>query len=227
MKKILVAGLIIVSVIFMCMGINYVSNERMIHQYNNEVYQINNFDVLGFFQPYIGPYNRGNIYYKLGNYDTAVQEYQKALEKHPSKRKECKIRINLALAMVEKLDFENITLEDRDEMIRVLDEAIAVLTEKNCANLDQESGHDKDAQQLEIELSQLKEALQNAEGESESSDDTKDEQKKDSNTEQSTEQSDELKDKFKAQQDEVQKERNQIYENQELFNPSFSDEPSW
>ena len=55
MKKILVAGLIVVSVIFMCMGINYVSNERMIHQYNNEVYQINNFDVLGFFQPYIGP----------------------------------------------------------------------------------------------------------------------------------------------------------------------------
>ena len=80
---------------------------------------------------------------------------------------------------------------------------------------------------MEIELSQLKEALQNAEGESESSDDTKDEQKKDSNTEQSTEQSDELEDKFKAQQDEVQKERNQIYENQELFNPSFSDEPSW
>lgn len=233
MKKTLVVSLILSFILFLIMGINYIGNEKMIRNYRNEIYKVNNLDVLGFFQPYIAPYNRGNIDYQLGNYEKAVEEYQSALEKHPPHKKECMIRINLALAMVAGIDFENLTSEQVEETIQILNQAIDVLVEKNCANRDHQSGHNADAQQLEIELQQIIDALENADS-SENGEDNKQQNgdsKEQENPEQGgeTKEKSELQQKFEEQQKDVQKERNDMYEINELYKMEFdySDDPVW
>lgn len=234
MKKALVVSLILSFVLFLIMGINYIGNEKMIKNYQNEIYKVNSLDVLGFFQPYIAPYNRGNIDYQLGNYDQAIEEYKKALEKHPPQKKECMIRINLALAMVAGIDFENLTADQVDETIQILEEAIDVLVEKNCANRDHQSGHNVDAQQLEIELQQIIDALKNASSSGDGEDNRQ--QPDDGSKEQNdpaqggeTKEKSELQQKFEEQQKDVQKERNDMYEINELYKMDFdySDAPVW
>ena len=231
MKKALIAGFVLSVVLFLFMGVNYIGNERMIKNYNNGIYKLNSLDVLGIFQPYVAPYNRGNIDFQLGNYDEAILYYEKALKKRPPEKKECKIRINMALAMVAGIDFDNLNKEDVDETIQILENAIGVLVEKNCANEDHQSGHSEDAQQLEIELSQLIEALQNSSGEGDDSDpqnDGSNEKDNKNKPEQETQKSD-LQQKFEEQQRDVQKERNDMYEINEIFKMDFdfSDEPVW
>lgn len=232
MKKALVISLILSFVLFLIMGINYISNQRMIKNYMDGIYKVNHLDVLGVFQPYIAPYNRGNIDYQLGNYDEAINEYKSALEKHPPHKKECQIRINLALAMVTKIDFENVTPEQTEDIIQTLNDAIDILVEKNCANRDHLSGHNEDAQQLEKELQMMIEMLQNME-ESEANADGKKQSNSPSRetTEQSIDegQKTELQQKFEEQQKEVQNERNNMYEINEIFKSDFdfSDAPVW
>lgn len=231
MKKIMVVCFIISSMLLACFGLNYYSNEKMIKNYNRGVYKVNSYDILGFLQPYVREYNRGNIDYKEGNYDKAIEDYQKALKKHPPKKKECKIRINLVLAMVAQLDFENVNSSNVDEYIDVLQQGIDILTEKGCANEDQVSGHDIDAQQLEIELAQMIEALKNPSGGEGDSDnqDQKDDQKNTEEAKEEPKEKSDLQKKFEEQQKEVQKGRNDMYEVNEIYKMEidFSTDPVW
>lgn len=233
MKRALVVGLILSFILFLIMGINYIGNEKMIRNYQNEVYKVNSLDVLGFFQPYIAPYNRGNIDYQMGNYDQAIEEYKKALEKHPPQNKECMIRINLALAMIAGIDFENLTSDQVEETIQILESAIGVLEEKNCANQDHQSGHNADAQQLEIELQEIIDALKNdSSGNGDGNQQQPDDGSKDQNDPAQggqTKEKSELQQKFEEQQKDVQKERNDMHEINELYKMEFdySDAPVW
>ena len=49
---------------FLCLLANDRANETMIKKYENGEYTENKLSVLGFVEPYISHYNRGNILYK-------------------------------------------------------------------------------------------------------------------------------------------------------------------
>ena len=55
------------------------SNNRMIEKFNEGTYEQNPLGFLGFTEPYVNSYNRGNIFYTLGQYELAEQEYEQAM----------------------------------------------------------------------------------------------------------------------------------------------------
>lgn len=213
MKKILIVFLILSSVLFGLVALNFAANERMIHNYNNGIYKSNPFWVLGVAQPYVSKYNQGNICYKIGDYPAAVALYQEALTHKIPEKRECKVRINLALAMLRGLDVDEINDANKDEVLEMLYQARDVLTEKGCANKDDDNGHDQDAQQLKNEIDQLIQEIENAQnGSSADSSDTQDPQdgkQEESTTEEqpTTQEKSDLQQKYEQQQNDAQLER--------------------
>lgn len=164
MKKIIVLVWIVFAVAFILFFINYVSNEAMISKYNSGVYEKNRFAVVSFTEPCIKPYNDGNICYMEGDYEAAIELYKEALSHNPSEEKDCKIRINLALAMLATIDFENIDDTNVEEIIAYLEEARGILTENGCASPEGHDGHNEDSQKLKEEIDAIIEQLKNPSG---------------------------------------------------------------
>lgn len=158
MKRILRIICILLSIFFICLLVNYFSNESMIEDYNNGVYGENKLAVLGFTEPYIAHYNQGNVYYKAKEYDKAVKEYEKALESNPPHDRECLIRINLALAMIAPIDIEKVTPKEVEDTIEILEGAKSVLYEQECAT-EEGDGHNREAQTLADEIDELEKLL--------------------------------------------------------------------
>ncbi len=142
--------------------------------------------VTNFQQPYIAHYNYGNVAYQNDKFDIAIREYKRALELYPPKKKECSIRINLALAMLEKIEEEleedetNEEIESeekKEETIAKLKEARKVLTEENCAGEKDDDGHSKKAEELKADIDEWIERLEN--GKDDDDDSKKNNNKKD------------------------------------------------
>ena len=114
-----------------------------------------------YFQLYIYHYNKGNDAYENGDYESAIEAYEDALACHVPDKKECDIRVNLALAMIAPIDLENLSESEVDDTIALLKEARDVLTEDGCAHMDDEDGHDADAQTLKDEIDEYIEQLEN------------------------------------------------------------------
>ena len=79
------------------------------------------------YQRYIYHYNRGNTFYEEGQYDKAVDEYEKALNCRLAEGKECDIRVNTALAMVAPLEIQNpekLSEKERKQYIKILEGAV-------------------------------------------------------------------------------------------------------
>lgn len=218
-KKIVTVIGIVSGICFALLFVNYMSNEKFIKNYNEGVYESSRVTpVLGFTQPYVYHYNQGNIYYNRSDYEGAEQEYRKALESGLSGDKDCKARINLALSMVTPIDVENVTADNLDETIEILENAKNVLIENGCAHRDDENGHNSEAQTLKDEIDAFEEQLRNQveEQEKEEKEDSEeDEQKSESGDEGSTEEQDEGSDELKEQLDELQ-EKGLNQRNQEL-----------
>ena len=108
-------------------------------------------------------YHMGNISYQLEDYDAAIGWYQRSLEKHPpEEEKECAVRINLALALLHKVDYEHLDTEKAVQTaISQLQNARSVLTEHGCADPDRTDGHSPEAEQLKKEIDELLQQLQN------------------------------------------------------------------
>lgn len=151
-KKLLFCIWIIVFLFFGVLMVNFISNERMISKYNSGVYEFNKLSALGFTQPYIRPYNNGNIYYMQGEYELAIASYDQALTKHPTKNAICDIIVNKSLSMLQLFSVEYEKKADIDPIIDKLLEVEEVLLSYGCANADLTSGHDEEAQQLYNEI---------------------------------------------------------------------------
>ena len=135
-------------------------NEAFISKYDKNTYEIKLVEklfLLNISEPYIAHYNYGNVLYKNNEFQQAIEEYQKALSLFPTKYKECKIRINLALAMLTEVDEKNKT---NDQNIEILKDAREVLCEDGCANRDNNNGHSKDAEKLKADIDKLIKKLQ-------------------------------------------------------------------
>ncbi len=159
-KKIAIAVWILTAAFLGILVLNYVSNRKLIENYGEGVYQQNDFGFLGFTQPYINHFNKGNICYKLGDYEKAKQEYQMALNLRPSDPYDCKVRVNYALSHVTPIDVDEIDEDNYEEIIEICETAKSILSENGCAT-ENNDGHYYAAQKLYNEINQFIEDLKN------------------------------------------------------------------
>ena len=159
--KRVVVGIWVLLVIFMgILLLSYYSNHKMIKDFKKEKYEFNQLGFLGFTEPYVNYYNRGNIFYSLGDYERAIAEYDMALSCNPPEPIDCMIRVNYALSLLAPIDADNITEENLDMVLDILDEARDVLLENGCAT-DDGDGHDDAAQKLKDEIDEFEQELLN------------------------------------------------------------------
>ena len=228
MKKVLVVIWAVLVIFFICLTVNHVSNEKMINNYENQVYEENKITLFGFFEPYIKYYNQGDILYQQGQYKQAEEQFRKALDNGIKGERDCKARINIALSMIADTDMDNITEDNVDDVISILEDARNVLTEKGCAHESDNAGHNSDAQQLKNDIDKFIEQLRNQEngggGKDSDSDDPQNPEKD------PTENFKEKEKKIKELIGEGQKERNRSLVDPEEFNNIFEnyyDGPTW
>ena len=164
MKRFLAAVLTLLVMFLAVLLLADYSNNKMIDNYNNGIYENNPLGFLGFMEPYVNSYNRGNIYYTLGQYELAQQEYEQAMQSNLTERQDCRLRVNYALSLVEQIDPNNITEENLDEVLAILDQARDILCENGCASRDDNSGHYPDAQTLKNEIDEFYDSLINPPG---------------------------------------------------------------
>ena len=150
---------VIVFIISLFLILRYTLNTIYINQLNNENYDSKIEDPLLLINVpagYVPHYNKGNAYYQKGDCDYAIQEYQNALTSFSSHPEECSIRINLALSIIQKIDFDDLDTEAKvDNAIQTLLAARSYLTEENCANETDTSGHSEEAEQLKKDIDEM------------------------------------------------------------------------
>ena len=159
-KKIAIAVWILTAAFLGILVVNYYGNRKLIANYGEGIYQQNEMGFLGFTQPYINHFNRGNIYYKLGDYEKAKQEYQLALNLMPPDPYDCKVRVNYALSYVTPIDVDEINEDNYEDIIEICEKAKSILAEKDCATEDNK-GHYYAAQKLYNEINDFEEQLKN------------------------------------------------------------------
>ena len=129
-----------------------------------------------FGENYVVPYNLGNVKYQQGDYETAAAYYYRALQSDPpEEEKECKIRINLALALLHNYPFDTMDMENNkeiEEALQVLYTARGVLTETGCADesFETANGHSEEAEKLKKDIDEMIKKLLAAQSQNDSND---------------------------------------------------------
>ncbi len=159
MKRFIAAVWTLVAIFLVILLLADYSNNRMIDKFNEGTYEQNPLGFLGFVEPYVNYYNRGNIYYALGQYELAESEYEQAMRSELQERQDCRLRVNYALSMVEQIHPNEITEENLDDVLAILDEARDILCENGCASRDDNSGHFPAAQTLKNEIDEFERQL--------------------------------------------------------------------
>ena len=173
MKKILLTiGYFILIIISSVMIVRYGYNAFLIYQYNQQNYSVSTMplSLFNFTESYIVHYNQGNLFYQTGKYEDAIRAYKTTLALRMPKKKECDVRVNLALAMLGTIKDTYDDLSYKDATLQVLMAAREVLLEDGCAKDDGE-GHDEEAQKLKEEIDKMIEDLQNQQGNDNSGED--------------------------------------------------------
>lgn len=173
MNKYIKISIVILSVFLLKFMLSFTLNEIVIHQYENNKYNdsLTRFLYLfNFSEPYIVYYNHGNLLYQKENYEKAQEKYQQALEKHPSKKRVCDIRINLSLSTLALLD------PSKGTVSKELEEAKKNLYEDNCADPFDLNYRSEEAQELKKEIEQLEEQMGGGSGETDDPNDSNDDQ---------------------------------------------------
>ena len=159
-KKILFAIAICVYSILVLLcakqALNYFYTESFRERYKKEDYSTNE-DLLkvgNVIEPYKVYYNNGDICYRNGDYEGAIENFETALDSLPTKSDECKIRINLALSMMQTMQDEYNSPENIEDSLDILYTARDVLTENGCAT-DEGDGHSKTAEELKTDIDEL------------------------------------------------------------------------
>ena len=160
MRKVNITIYVLLIIILLKISSTYILNESFITKYEKSTYDdgiLRVLSVANIWQPYIVHYNKGNVLYKSGKYEEAIEEYKKALNLFPPQKRECSIRINLALAMIKNAEsIENQTI---DGLLQVLSDAKEVLYEDGCANKNNDGGHSKKAIQLKKDIENYEKLL--------------------------------------------------------------------
>lgn len=222
MKKIVKIIYIIVIFITIILSFNFVLNRFFISKYNDKKYDENMLDMVKYInisQPCVVYYNIANAKYQTGDYDGAIEEYKKALKLFPTRDKDCDIRINLVLAMLKKIDVKN---DKKEDIISVLYESLDILCEKGCANINDNNGHNKDAETLKEEILKFIEQLnKNSDSDNDDEDKNKDENFND-------EQNSNVEEKLKQiERKSVEERKSKLNSSKEFNNYSYYDGKKW
>lgn len=224
-KKILTIIEIILLLILIKLFLTFVLNEMFIVKYNKEKYDTNDLKILSlmnFPQSYIYHYNQGNVLYQNGKYNEAIEEYYKSLEKHPPEKKECSIRINLALAKLKTLKKE--TEENKKKNIEILKQARKILCENGCANENDSNGHNEKAQELKEDIDKKLKQLE-ADQEENSSDEkneNKNEQEKEEKTKENNKTKEAEEKLMKIQEQTIGERQKELEDNERLWSDDYS-----
>lgn len=161
MKKTIIASVyVLVLLVSFKLAFTYLYNESIIDDYEENDYSsdVNPLFFANWIQPYLAHYNMGNIHYQNKDYQSAIEEYNQALEENPSKEQECSVRINLALAMIATLGEDYDSEENVEASIEKLTEARNVLLQDGCAT-ENGDGHSETAEKLKKEIDDLLDEL--------------------------------------------------------------------
>ncbi|MBR1796930.1 MAG: hypothetical protein IJ757_02815 [Clostridiales bacterium] len=159
MKRVLAAIWTVLAMLLAIFILADYSNNLMISKFEQGVYEQNSLGFLGFTEPYVNHYNRGNIFYSLHQYESAEEEYKLAMESELDDPMECRLRVNYALSLVERIEPSLITEDNLDDVLALLDEARDILCEDGCASRNDNSGHYPDAQTLKNEIDEFEASL--------------------------------------------------------------------
>ncbi|HAE16878.1 MAG TPA: hypothetical protein DCG51_10065 [Erysipelotrichaceae bacterium] len=165
-KRIMAAVLLVLCSAFLL--IRYSINAVFVNGYHDSRYLDDTESRLlnvNFPQGWLPYYNLGNSAYMQGNYDKAIMLYEEALAEGPRHPAACSVRVNLALAMLQKINFEQ---DDSESIMKQLLAARAVLTEDGCAGETEPDGHSPEAEELKKNIDDM---LQQMGGEGESGED--------------------------------------------------------
>ncbi|MBP5385546.1 MAG: hypothetical protein J6Y57_11340, partial [Lachnospiraceae bacterium] len=127
---------------------------------------VENISIINVPEGYKIRYNLGNYHFAKGQYKKAEEDYHKALMHLIPYEKECPVKVNLALSMINQLsddEWESFlaaeSADDMDAKARHVEETLqtarSVLIEDGCAHADDEEGHDEQAQILKDEIDEL------------------------------------------------------------------------
>lgn len=165
MRKILPVLWIILFVFFVLSSVNYVVAVRAANHFYEDVMKFEDLSKLGFIVPYIDHYNKSIVYYTEKDYVNAENEsYQALMWNHPKDEdRDCKIRINYALSIAKQYPESVVTQDNVSDIIKRLKVARNVLCENNCADMNDQSWHNDDAQTLKKELDEYIKKLEEME----------------------------------------------------------------
>ena len=219
-KIFIVLYVIIICIMLVVFFIN-IEGFVILKKYENKEYSENEAKILTYLtfqKDYVSNYNYANILYKNEKYEKAIAEYEKALKNVTATEKECMVRINYALAICKNVKLNEGNQESINKAINEYQNAVKILTERNCDR------HNSDAlrlkQEIENEINRLK-RLQD------SSSQENNEKEQDENEQQSKNQETietEMK-KIKEEAIKEQKEKQEIFKD---FNKSYkSTEKNW
>ena len=213
-RKILVAIYIILILIVVKLFYNIAVNSILINKYNKGQYSERQAKVLTlttFVQNYVANYNYGNILYQNGEYEKAIAEYQKALKGIIPKDKECKIRINYALAICKTVQVNESDQDSINTAIEKYETSIDILTEKGCANKNNDNGHNPEAVRLKKDIQKEIDRLKKLQPKNESTNQKNEE--KDDKTEKESEKIETEIQEIKENATKEQREKEEMYYN--------------
>ena len=154
-KKIIITIYVILLLITLKLLYNSTINNILIKKYNNGEYATNEAKALTFInfpESYIANYNYGNVLYQTGEYEKAIEQNKQSLKGAVPKERECKIRINYALAICKTVQLDEKDQKSIQNAIEKYESAIEILTEKGCANKNDNNGHNKQAETLKEDI---------------------------------------------------------------------------
>lgn len=189
---------------------NYGYNATLIHRYNKKDYSMNAkpLTMFNWTEQYVAYYNQGNVYYQSGDYINAIDSYEKALKENPPEKKECSIRINMALAMVATTEEYYEDMAYAEDVLTILYEAKDVLLENGCAT-EAGDGHSDKAEKLKEEIDAMIKKIEEQKEESSASDGDKEDGQKNSEEETSVEDAyeEDVKEAIQERQSKANRER--------------------
>lgn len=215
MRKVLTFIYLFILIVFLKLVITFVINEMYISKYNKGDYDKNlvkSLFVLNFSERYIAYYNYGNLLYQIGYFEDAINEYNKALELKVPEDRVCDIRINLSLSMTNLVN-DNM---DKEEQIKLLEEAQKVLYEDDCADPNGGGGSSSDAEELDEKLEEKQDEIEEGQGEDENNKGDKTDEEK----EEDQKKHDELEDRNDSANESRQEELDEMedYDDYEYYN---------
>ena len=226
-KRIFIIVYVLVILILIKLIFNTITNGILISKYEDGEYSEKTayaLTMLNFPESYIADYNLGNILYKNGDYNGAIEQYKKALKKCVPKRKECNIRINYALSICKLVHVDESNKESIKNAIEEYEKAIDVLIEQDCAN-DEGDGHSDNAQELkddiEKEIERLKKLLDQDDKDDEKDDNDNDDNN--NNDDKDDEKNKEIEDKIKDIKEDAIKEQREKEESSKNLNKKYND----